>query len=124
MEPGPENLGSPEVMSMMWYSGGGAHWWGWLLRALAMVAFWGVLIWAIWYFVMAVTRRPEGSRPQGDRLEGNGPGTADPKRILDERLARGEIDAEVYRRLRDLLQERDPSMPGAQRPVSTADRSH
>jgi len=73
MEPGPENLGSPEVMSMMWYSGGGAHWWGWLLRALAMVAFWGVLIWAIWYFVTAVTRRPEGSRPQGDRLEGTGP---------------------------------------------------
>ena len=67
---------------MMWYWGGGVHWWGWLLGALAMVAFWGVLIWAVWYFVTAVTRRSEGSRPQDQRLEGDRPGTADPKRIL------------------------------------------
>ncbi|MDA8061070.1 MAG: SHOCT domain-containing protein [Actinomycetota bacterium] len=111
-------------MSMMWYWGGGVHWWGWLLGALAMVAFWGVLIWAVWYFVTAVTRRPEGHRPQGDRLEGDRPGAADPKRILDERLARGDIDADEYRRLRDLLQERDHSTPGdGGRPASTADRS-
>ncbi|MHB1612758.1 MAG: SHOCT domain-containing protein [Actinomycetes bacterium] len=89
-----------------------------------MVAFWGVLILAVWYFVTAVTRRPDGRRSQGDRLESDRPGTADPKRILDERLARGDIDAEEYRRLRDLLQERDHSMPGAQHPVSTANRSH
>ena len=119
MEARPENLGSQEVIPMMWYWGGGVHWWGWLLGALAMVAFWGVLIWAVWYFVTAVTRRPDGGRSQSDR-----PGTADPKRILDERLARGDIDAEEYRRLRDLLQERDRSTPGAQRPVSTADRTH
>lgn len=124
MEARPENLGSQEVMPMMWYWGGGVHWWGWLLGALAMVAFWGVLIWAVWYFVTAVTRRPEGGRLPGDRLEGDRPGTADPKRILDERLARGDIDAEEYRRLRDLLQERDRSTPGAQRPVSATDRSH
>ena len=68
MEARPENLGSQEVMPMMWYWGGGVHWWGWLLGALAMVAFWGVLIWAVWYFVTAVTRRPDGGRSQGDRL--------------------------------------------------------
>ena len=79
---------------MMWYWGGGVHWWGWLLGALAMVAFWGVLIWAVWYFVTAVTRRPEGHRPQGDRPEGDRPGAADPKGFLDERLARGDIDAD------------------------------
>lgn len=110
---------------MMWYWGGGVHWWGWLLGALAMVAFWGVLIWAVWYFVTAVTRRPEGHRPQGDRLEGDRPGAADPRRILDERLARGDIDADEYRRLRDLLEERVHSTPGdGGRPVSTADHSH
>jgi len=111
METGPENLGTQaggdfdDVVR-----GRRVHWWGWLLGALAMVAFWGVLIWAVWYFVTAVTRRPEGGRLPGDRLEGDRPGTADPKRILDERLARGDIDADEYRRLRDLLQERDHSM--------------
>lgn len=78
---------------MMWYWGGGVHWWGWLLGVLAMVLFWGLVIWAIWYLVTTVTTRR--SEP--------GPGSSDPKRILDERLARGEIDAEEYRRLRDVM---------------------
>ena len=30
---------------------------------------------------------------------------ADPKRILDERFARGEIDEEEYRKRRDVLQQ-------------------
>ncbi len=77
---------------MMWYWGGGVHWWGWLLGTVGMVAFWGIIIWAIWYFATAVTRRPEQTR---------GPGET--KAILDERLARGEIGAEEYRRLRDLI---------------------
>ena len=94
---------------MMWYWGGGVHWWGWLLGAIAMVVFWVVLIWAVWYVVTAVLRRPE-DRP---------PAAGDPKRILDERLARGEIDADEYRRLRDLLREGDRHAPGGQRPVGT-----
>lgn len=87
---------------MMWYWGGAVHWWGWLLGALGMVAFWALAIWAVWYFVTAVTRRAE---------EGPHP-SSDPKRILDERLARGEIDAEDYRRLRDLLHEGHTDAPG------------
>lgn len=77
---------------MMWYWGGGVHWWGWLLGFLGMIAFWALAICAIWYFVTAVVRRPEPPAHHGD-----------PKRILDERLARGEIDAEEYRRLRELM---------------------
>ncbi len=79
---------------MMWYWGGGVHWWGWLLGALVMVAFWSFVIWAVWYLV--TTFRRHDDRP---------PTGGDPTRILDERLARGEIDAEQYRRLRELLEE-------------------
>jgi uncharacterized membrane protein len=63
-----------------------------LIGAVVMVAFWGVIIWAIWYFVTAGTRQPDqDTRP------------VDAKRILDERLARGEIDAGEYQRLLDLM---------------------
>lgn len=92
---------------MMWYWGGGMQWWGWLLGALGMVVFWGLLIWAIWYLVEAVVRRPGADRRPSDR--------SDPKRILDERLARGEIDADEYRRIRDLLS-------GGQHRAATDDR--
>ncbi len=92
---------------MMWYWGGGMQWWGWLLGALGMVVFWGLLIWAIWYLVVAVVRRPGADRRPSDR--------SDSKRILDERLARGEIDADEYRRIRDLLS-------GGQHRAATDDR--
>jgi putative membrane protein len=69
----------------MWYWSGGMHWWGWLLGMVGMVAFWGLIIWAVWYFVTGGSRRPD--HPQG-------PGEA--RRILDERLARGEISPEEY----------------------------
>ena len=97
---------------MMWYWGGGVHWWGWLLGTIGMVAFWGLVIWAIWYFVTAVTRRPE-DRP---------PANSDPKAILDERLARGEIDAEEYRHLRDVLRGNDTTPTGPKEPTATGDR--
>lgn len=96
---------------MMWYWGGGVHWWGWLLGFLGMVVFWGVVVWVIWYFVASLGRR------QPRREE---PGSA--QRILDERLARGDIDPEEYRRLRDVLRGEDqrvgaghgPGAPGPQ----------
>ena len=97
---------------MMWYWGGGVHWWGWLLGTIGMVAFWGLVIWAIWYFVTAVTRRPE-EPPQAN---------SDPTRILDERLARGEIDAEEYRHLRDVLRGGDSTPTGRTEHTATGDR--
>ena len=59
-----------------------------------MLAFLAFLIWAAYALITSTTRRP-GRDPDPQ------PGNA--ARILDERLARGEIDAEEYRRLRDLL---------------------
>lgn len=78
---------------MMWYWGGGMHWWGWLLGFLGMVVFWGLLIWGVWYMFTGVSSSSRRVQP-----------TAPPaKQILDERLARGEITPEEYRRLRDLM---------------------
>lgn len=77
---------------MGWYYGGG--WVGWLMMTLAMAAFWGVLIFA----AVAIFR---GTR-QGD--EGaDRPSPRDPRSILDERFARGEIGADEYQARRDAL---------------------
>ena len=91
---------------MMWYWGSGVHWWGWLLGAIGMVAFWGLIVWGIWFFVTSVTRSPDHDHPSGGA-----------RQILDERLARGEIDAEEYRRLRDLITDGDrvPTTAGDRR---------
>ena len=81
---------------MMFWNGWA--WWQASLMWIAMIAFWGLLIWLVYTLITAAMRRP-------DRQEGGGrqpePGAA--RRILDERLACGEIDTEEYQRLRDLL---------------------
>jgi putative membrane protein len=59
-----------------------------------MIVFWGLLIWGIYALITSATRRPG----PGPKEQGGGA-----RRILDERLARGEIDAEEYRRLRDMI---------------------
>jgi putative membrane protein len=61
---------------------------------VVMIAFLGLLIWA-GYALVAGSSRRRGNEP--------GEGTGAPRRLLDERLARGEIDAEEYQRLRDLI---------------------
>jgi len=93
---------------MMWFWGDGVSWWGWLVMAVGMVAFWGLIVWAVWAFAAALRRPPEGRGP------------VDPRRILDERLARGEIDPEEYRRLRDLLSSEGAAEGRA--PVGSGDR--
>jgi uncharacterized membrane protein len=52
----------------------------------------GILIWAGYALISSTTRKP-GEPDYG----------GDPRRILDERLARGEIDAAEYQRLSDLI---------------------
>ena len=72
---------------MGWYGEGGG-WGGWLLMMLFMVAFWGLVIFAL----VALFR--------GTGRSGGGEASAlarpDPLQILDERFARGEVDAEEY----------------------------
>ncbi len=85
----------------MWYWGSGPHWWGWLLGFFGMVVFWGLLIWAIFAIAHALLGRSTSERREED-----------PKRILDQRLARGEITPEEYQRTRDAIDGR-PSEPRA-----------
>lgn len=82
---------------MFWYGGDwGWAWWQAGLMWLVMIAFWALLIWAVYALVTGVMRRG-GGPGRGERPPG------DVRRILDERLARGEIDTEEYQRLRDVL---------------------
>ena len=76
---------------MMW--GYGTGWGSWLLMTVVMVAFWAVVVFAI----VALFRGPV--RPDPRTADGSEPA----QRILNERFARGEIDAEEYRTRQSLL---------------------
>ncbi len=78
----------------MWYWGNGGSGWGaWLPMTLMMLAFLGAVV---------VFTRSWISRPP---FHDHGEQSTDPKRILDERFARGEIDEEEYHKRKDVLQE-------------------
>jgi putative membrane protein len=85
------------MVTMMFWYGGGWAWWQAGLMWIAMIAFWVFVVWAIYALVTGITRR-SGEPGRGGQQPG------DARRILDERLARGEIDTEEYRRLRDVLE--------------------
>ena len=89
---------------MFWYGGGWA-WWQAGLMWVAMIAFWGLLIWGIYALVTSATRR-RGPETPVEEHRGD-----DAWRILDQRLARGEIDTDEYRRLRDALASGDGRSP-------------
>ena len=84
---------------MMWWNGVGygMGWGGWVLMAVVMVAFWGLVI----VGVMALFRTIHTDRhpPYDTDTDATSRQSAD--KILDERFARGEIDAEEYRIRRD-----------------------
>jgi len=62
-------------------------WGAWLTMTVLMVAFWGLVFWLI----TSVARDPDRDR-----------GT-DPERVLAERFAAGEIDAEEYQQRLETL---------------------
>jgi putative membrane protein len=70
-------------------------WGGWLATGLVLLVFWGLVIAGIVLLVRSVGHRHEAPH------EPAGPTAA--LRILDERFARGEIDADEYNRRRQLL---------------------
>ncbi|GAA4400292.1 SHOCT domain-containing protein [Ornithinibacter aureus] len=76
---------------MTW--GNGMGWGGWLLMTLTTVAFWAVVVFGI----VALFRGSGGSGPR------DGIRDRDARKILDERFARGEIDAEEYRSRQSIL---------------------
>jgi len=71
---------------MGWYNDG-LGWGGWIAMTLMMVAFWGLVI----YAVVAIFRRTSNTTRPAELAA-----SRDPMRTLDERFAWGEIDAEEY----------------------------
>ena len=71
----------------------GAGWW--IVMSLGMIAFWALVIWAIW---RAATDRP------GEHVES--PRRETPVEILERRLAAGEITVGEYEELRETLEGR------------------
>jgi putative membrane protein len=78
---------------MTWHDGWGWGAGGFLLMVLMMTLFWGAIIatvvWAIRQF-----------RP---REAGTGDASTSAMRILEDRFARGEIDADEFQRRREIL---------------------
>jgi putative membrane protein len=84
----------------MYDSHDGWGWGAWLAMGFMMLAFWGVLAALVVYVI-----RSSGHRPT-DQHRIDTPPEDQALRILDERFARGDIDAEEYTLRRDLLRAR------------------
>ena len=84
------------------YGNGGGHWGLWILMIVAMVVFWGALAWII------VTLVRQRGTPAASIPPAPGPGSSLPSsdalRILNERLARGDVDEDEYTRRRSLME--------------------
>lgn len=87
---------------MGWYSGWG--WGGWLVMSLTMLVFWGLLAFGVVALVRTL-RRDDRDRPAATAALPE-PRRPDAQEILDERFARGEIDADEYQRRRGMLSRR------------------
>ena len=82
----------------------GSSWWV-VLMWVVMVLFWGLVVWAVLTLVGGVTLHRK------EDLDGSGP-----RQILDQRLARAEIEDDEYSRLRLLvIDDRSPGGSGAGR---------
>lgn len=68
---------------MGWYHDG-AGWGGWLVMAVAMIAFWAMVVFAVVVLFRGTTSGRQSTPRQ------------DPQDILDQRFARGEIDEDEY----------------------------
>ena len=76
---------------MGWYDNGHMGAGGWIVMILAVSLFWAALIFAGVTFFRSIDGR--GGR---ERVRTNDPGRRDPVDILDERLARGELEIDEY----------------------------
>ncbi len=90
-----------------WHDGGWG-WGSWVVMIILMVLFWSgiaavaVMFLRSWRGGYAPPPPPTSPRP-GEPVE-TGPDSA--MRVLEERFARGEIDAEEFTKRRDLLRSR------------------
>ena len=77
---------------MMYYGNGHMSGWGWFGMTIGMIAFWALLI----ALAVLVYRAFSGDYSAGG--QSTGLMASDPRQILAERYARGEIDDDEYQR--------------------------
>jgi uncharacterized membrane protein len=77
---------------------------------IGMLALLGVLIW-VGYALMTNASRGSHKQRRGDQGARERRNGADARGVLDERLARGDIDAAEYQRLRGLIAAGDDQAP-------------
>ena len=80
---------------MMYYGGGHMSGWGWFGMTIGMIAFWALLIGLAMLVYRGLT---SGDTSNAAKDESSGRTSADPRQILAERYARGEIDEDEYQR--------------------------
>jgi uncharacterized membrane protein len=99
---------------MFGYGGIGGGWpvWAVALMWIGMLAFLGVLIWVGYTLMTNAARRPRPDR-RADPGVYERRGGAGARGVLDDRLARGEIDAAEYQRLRGLIAAGDDQAPAS-----------
>ncbi len=68
------------------------NWWAWVAMSIGMLAFWGLVLWGVFYFMRGGSQQTPG-RSADD--------------ILRERFAAGEIDEPEFRKRSDALHESD-----------------
>ncbi len=83
------------------YDHGGNHWAGLIIMIVAAVVLSGALTWII------VTLRHQRAVPSPGEFGTGGSPAPSALLILDERFARGEIDAEEYQSRRDRLHRKE-----------------
>lgn len=71
---------------------------GWVLMTLGMIAFWGLLIFAVVWVV-----RETGRGSASTAVPGADAGAQEPAAILDRRLAEGDLSVEEHRERRRAL---------------------
>jgi putative membrane protein len=95
---------------MFGYGGSGWPIWAMALMWIGMLVVLGVLIWGGYALMTSTARRPGPGQP-GEPVVPDQPRETDARRILDDRLARGQIDAAEYQSLRDLIAAGDDHAP-------------
>jgi uncharacterized membrane protein len=97
---------------MFGYGGMGGGWpvWAVALMWIGMLAFLGVLIWVGYTLITNAAHGSHQQRGGAQSARERRSGT-DARGVLDERLARGEIDAAEYQRMRGLIAAGDDQAP-------------
>ena len=90
------------MMHYPYYDNGGTHWGLLIVMIVAVLVFFGILAWAVVHILRQRDSYVAGGPPAPPNA------SAEPLRILDERLARGEIDVDEYARRRDILKGNGP----------------